>query len=138
MNASEHDALIHLPVVDGAVVMGDQRGRLLGFPTANLELGDMHGHITDGVYAGQVRMESGVTCPGAVSIGSRPTFYAGKAVRLLEAHLLDFAGDLYGQIIIVSLKSRLRDQIRFSSPADLVIQLGRDIESAREALRAQA
>jgi riboflavin kinase/FMN adenylyltransferase len=109
----------------GEVVHGDQRGRTLGFPTANI-VPDEHlvcpGH---GVYAARV----GAAC-AAVSIGVRPTFGSGRAV-LVEAYLLDRDEDLYGQRLHVEFVSRLRGERRFDSVDALVAQMHRDVEQAR-------
>jgi riboflavin kinase/FMN adenylyltransferase len=121
-------------VVSGVVETGDQRGRLLGFPTANLPLSIDDVLLSDGVYAGYVHLESGQRVPAAVSVGRRPTFYADRGLALLEAHLLDFSGDLYGQQITVELVARLRGQVAFDGPDALVRQLRTDVERCREVL----
>lgn len=122
--------------VRGVVVQGDQRGRLLGFPTANLELDGSHTWLVDGVYAALVRCQDGTTYPAAVSVGRRPTFYVDASVRLLEAHLLDFGGDLYGQTVDVALITQIRPQQRFGSVDELTAQLARDVERTRELIAA--
>jgi FAD synthase len=116
-------------VVTGAVEHGDERGRELGFPTANLAIED--GGARDGVWAGQVTLEDGQAYGAAVSIGRRTTFYGRAGVRLLEAHLLAFSGDLYGQQISVDLRHLLRPQRRFGDVGELIEQIGRDVEDAR-------
>jgi riboflavin kinase/FMN adenylyltransferase len=109
----------------GEVVHGDERGRTLGFPTANL-VPDEHlvcpGH---GVYAAR----AGGAC-AAVSIGVRPTFGSGRAV-LVEAYLLDRDEDLYGRILQIDFLSRLRGERRFESVEGLVEQMHRDVEQTR-------
>jgi riboflavin kinase/FMN adenylyltransferase len=120
------------PTVAGVVSMGDQRGRTLGFPTANLVLSP-DGDLADGVYAGWYIRPSGERFPAAVSVGRRVTFYE-RGARLLEAHLLDFAEDLYGELAIVELVAFLRPQQRFHSLEDLRAQLGEDVELARAVL----
>ncbi len=120
-------------IVEGVVETGAQRGRELGFPTANLSLaGDaVRG---DGVWAGLVRLlDEPDSWPrvAAVSVGRRPTFYDRRGPRLLEAHLLDFRGDLYGRPIRVELCQRLRPMRAFGSVEALVRQLGDDIADAR-------
>lgn len=117
-------------VVHGTVVTGDQRGRLLGFPTANLVLSDVS-DLRDGVYMGVVHVESGEQFAAAISVGRRPTFYAERGMRLLEAHLLDFDGELYGQQVTVDLDEQLRDQERFEAVTDLIAQLTRDVAEVR-------
>lgn len=115
----------------GIVVIGDQRGRTLGFPTANLSLEGEDGVPDDGVYAGWVDLHDGTRCAAAVNIGVRPTLYS-NGIRLLEAHLLDFAGDLYGTRIDVTLLTRLRSEQRFDSLVALTEQLRLDVERTRE------
>jgi len=114
----------------GTVGSGRQRGRTIGFPTANLE-----GVETllpgDGVYA--VRVHRGdVTWPGAANIGPNPTF--GESARKVEVHLIGFQGDLLGQTLVVDFLERLRDTRPFASVAELVGQLHRDVEDARRIL----
>src|SRR4029077_5009203 len=83
--------------VRGIVVEGDRRGAELGFPTANVAVPDETCLPADGIYAGEFRGTDGVWGPRATSLGRRPTFYDDAEASLLEAHLLDFDGDLYGQ-----------------------------------------
>jgi riboflavin kinase / FMN adenylyltransferase len=112
--------------LSGEVVHGDQRGRELGFPTANLvpeETLVCPGH---GVYA---CLADGR--PAAVSIGVRPTFQTGRG-ELIEAYLLDFQGDLYGQTLNLQFLARLRGERRFDTPEALIEQMRRDVEDARE------
>lgn len=116
-------------VVEGIVQHGDKRGRELGFPTANLMIDDKMGK--DGVWAGTVELESGDVLAAAVSLGRRVTFYERDGVRLLEAHLLDFGGDLYDQRIVVVLHRLLRPQQRFDGVDALVEQMHRDIDDTR-------
>jgi riboflavin kinase/FMN adenylyltransferase len=116
------------PEVEGVVVRGDARGKELGFPTANLAVpGDLL-VPPDGVYAG-----SALGHPAAVSIGTNPHF--GGAERRVEAYLLDFDGDLYGDRLVVELWERLRDQASFESETDLVAAIADDVERARRAAR---
>lgn len=113
----------------GLVVSGDRRGRQLGYPTANLapDAGKIiPGH---GIYAAIARCE-GTVRPAAVSIGVRPQF-AGEG-ELVEAYLLDFAGDLYGRRLKLDFLVKLRDEQRFESVAALVDQMGRDVAQVRE------
>jgi riboflavin kinase/FMN adenylyltransferase len=111
----------------GKVVKGLGRGRKLGVPTANLE---SSGTLVpgDGVYAGRCTID-GRNYAAAVSIGTMPTFT--ENIRQVEAHLLDFDGDLYGREISVDLIDWLRDQKRFIGAEQLVAQIGRDIEETR-------
>jgi riboflavin kinase/FMN adenylyltransferase len=114
--------------VEGVVVEGDRRGRLLGFPTANLQLAPELVLPPNGIYAGAARGHR-----AAVSIGVNPHY--GGAERRFEAYLLDFDGDLYGERVRVELWSFLRDELAFASEDDLVSQIGRDVEAARSAAR---
>ena len=113
----------------GVVVPGDRRGRQLGWPTANV---DVAGAVPpDGVYAGQVTVEglAGPPVPAAVSVGSNPTF-AGTS-RTVEAHLLDFDGDLYGRRVVVTALHRLRDTLAFGSVVDLLAAVEDDVARTR-------
>ncbi|SMH49484.1 Riboflavin kinase [Rathayibacter oskolensis] len=123
--------------VTGVVVPGDQRGRLLGFPTANIPLAESG--LADGVYAGTVHDRAdGSTHVAAVSVGRRTSFYGRDGQRLLEAHLLDFSGPLYGHEITVELCAKLRPQRRYRDAEALVQQLGRDIAATRTWAREQS
>jgi riboflavin kinase / FMN adenylyltransferase len=121
--------------VRGVVALGDKRGRELGFPTANVSVpGDIL-LPADGIYAGWFERPDGSVHASAISLGRRPTFYVEAHVSLLEAHLLDFDGDLYGEHVKVRFVARLRDQVRFDSVDALVEQIGRDVDQARGLLR---
>ncbi|MBI1913248.1 MAG: bifunctional riboflavin kinase/FAD synthetase [Planctomycetes bacterium] len=116
----------------GTVGTGQQRGRRLGFPTANLE--PMFTLAPgDGVYAVRV-LTGGAAWPGAANIGPNPTF--GEQARKVEVHLIDFSGDLYGQPLAVDFLARLRDTRPFAGVADLTEQLHRDVEQARQLAQA--
>ena len=117
--------------VRGTVMRGDQRGRELGFPTANVAVPDEICLPADGIYAGEYRTPDGVWHPAAISLGRRPTFYADADSSLLEAFLLDFEGDLYDQPASVRFLERLRGEQRFESVDDLVEQMGKDVEATR-------
>lgn len=118
--------------VSGLIVRGDQRGRLLGFPTANVELAPGTALPPDGVYAGRVRLlAGGTTHLAAISIGKRPTFYGEGGVVLLEAYLLDFDGDLYGETVEVRVESFVRGQLRFDSEHELIDTMRADVEKVR-------
>lgn len=121
--------------VGGTVGTGDRRGRELGYPTANVAVPAAVCLPADGVYAGWYRHPDGRRHPAAISLGRRPTFYDDDA-RLLEAHLLDFDGDLYGQAAVVDFVAHLRGQVRFDEIDALVEQMGRDVAAARTALSA--
>ena len=114
--------------VEGIVVRGDGRGRELGFPTANLDVPEGLLVPPDGVYAGWT-----LDRRAAVSIGTNPHFDGVE--RRVEAHLLDFDGDLYGRRIVVELWRPIREQRRFDSLDELVAAIGDDVERTREAVR---
>jgi riboflavin kinase/FMN adenylyltransferase len=120
----------------GVVVVGDRRGRELGYPTANLRFDYLPVMPPRGIYTGRVAVgERGVgpEHPALVSIGTRPTFHdAGR--QLVEVHLLDFDGDLYGAALEVVLIDRLRDELRFDDAQSLVDQMRRDERDARRLL----
>jgi riboflavin kinase/FMN adenylyltransferase len=119
--------------VRGVVEHGDHRGRTIGFPTANVAVpGDMM-LPGDGVYAGYYERLDGSVHPAAINIGRRPTFYDENGMRLLEAHLLDFDEDLYGEAAKVRFTKWLRGEVKFSGIDALVEQLERDVEITREA-----
>jgi riboflavin kinase/FMN adenylyltransferase len=120
------------PSVRGRVVHGDQRGRTLGFPTANLSLADRRLIPANGIYAVRVRFENEWRL-GAASIGVRPTF-EGKN-RLVEVFILDWDGDLYDRVMEVQFVKRLRDELKFESVDALVVQMTRDVAEARRVLK---
>jgi riboflavin kinase/FMN adenylyltransferase len=111
--------------VRGRVVHGAKRGRALGFPTINLALPKERLLPRDGIYAMWAEMGEG-RFKAAASLGVRPTFGGGE--RVLEAFLLDFSGDVYGEEVEVAFVKRLRDEIAFASPAELSAQIARDVE----------
>jgi riboflavin kinase/FMN adenylyltransferase len=120
--------------VRGVVAHGDERGRELGFPTANVSVpGDIL-LPADGIYAGWFEREDGTVWPTAISLGRRPTFYAEAHVSLLEAHLLDFDGDLYDEHVRVRFVERLRGEVKFDSVDALIEQIRRDCDDARRIL----
>jgi riboflavin kinase/FMN adenylyltransferase len=120
--------------VRGTVVHGDARGRDLGFPTANVAVAPEICLPADGIYAGWYRRPSGERQAAAISLGRRPTFYTEAGASLLEAYLLDFDGDLYGEEAVVEFVARLRGEERFDGVEPLVAQMRRDVEGARRAL----
>ena len=120
--------------VRGSVQQGDQRGRLLGFPTANVEVSSRICLPADGVYAGWYERPNGEVHECAINIGRRPTFYEHAETSLLEAHLLDFDGDLYGETARVRFVHFLRSERKFDGIDALIDQLRADIESARTLL----
>lgn len=116
----------------GAVVVGDRRGRQLGFPTANLELGSGRAIPERGVYSAVARGGDRTWHPAVVNIGVRPTF--GGMTEVVEVHLLDQNSDLYGQQLHVDFITRIRPERRFDGIDELVEQIGRDISRARQDL----
>jgi riboflavin kinase / FMN adenylyltransferase len=117
--------------VRGTVVHGAKRGRELGFPTINLAVPTERLLPRDGIYAMSVRVGDEQVA-AAASLGVRPTFGGGD--RTLEAYLLDWDGDIYGDRIEAAFVKRLRDELRFASAAELSAQIARDVEETRRAL----
>jgi riboflavin kinase/FMN adenylyltransferase len=131
--------------VDGVVIHGDDRGAGLGFPTANMAVDAALAHPPRGVYACFASVLSarrddptldGVRHQAAVNVGVNPTFGGDPATTPLriEAYLMDFADDLYDKTLRIEFVARLRDEIAFPSPDDLVAQMKKDVEHARSAL----
>jgi riboflavin kinase/FMN adenylyltransferase len=116
----------------GAVVHGDQRGRALGYPTANVVPDDRYVYPGHGVYACRAEVPGLGTWAAATNVGVRPTFVTGRGV-LVEAFLIDFDGDIYGRELRLDFLSRLRGERRFDSVEALVGQMGRDVEATRRA-----
>lgn len=117
----------------GEVVHGDKRGRTLGFPTANLIPDARYVTPGHGVYAARAMIvgpDPELVLPAAVNIGVRPQFVTGRG-ELIEAYLLDFEGDIYGQMLRIDFLQRLRGEKRFDSVDALVEQMGRDVDQAR-------
>jgi len=128
-------ALLGRPhAVRGAVQHGDQRGRALGFPTANVAVPDEILLPADGIYAGTFVGADGIERVTAISLGRRPTFYVDQPFSLLEAHVLDFDGDLYGRDVEVRFVARLRGEQKFDGVDALVAQITRDVEQTRALL----
>lgn len=109
--------------------MGDQRGRLLGFPTANLYPDD-RAERPRGVYSALARTSDGPWWPAAVNVGTRPTFTNGDTKVSIEVHLIGFEGDLYGRMLTVHFVDHLREEVKFDSIDALIAQLHRDIAVA--------
>jgi riboflavin kinase/FMN adenylyltransferase len=126
----------------GQVSHGDERGKSLGFPTANIIPERVQSLPADGVYAAHAflsetsnaarQADSEKSYQAVINIGRRPTFDGGK--RTVEAHLLDFAGDIYGHTLKLELVERLRGEERFSGAQELKAQMARDVEHARSLL----
>ncbi len=123
--------------IDGHVIGGDQRGRELGFPTANLKLGE-YLRPAFGIYAVRARLDrpgASSWIDGVANLGIRPMWRTEEP--MLETHLFDFSGDIYGQVLRVRLIERLRPEAKFESIEALVEQVDRDKIAAREALLTQ-
>ena len=119
--------LLGRPVeVEGTVVTGEARGGTLGFPTANLDIRPELLVPANGIYAGAAEQHR-----AAASIGTNP-HYGGRE-RRVEAHLLDFDGDLYGRRLVLELWQRLRDEAAFDTEEELIAQIARDVEATRQA-----
>ena len=123
--------------LDGTVVPGQGRGRSIGFPTANVDTSNEL-RPAPGVYAVRARPIGSASSParwwigGAANIGVKPTF--GGTQLTIEVHLFDFSGDLYGKALRVQFIDRLRSEQRFASAAELALQIGRDLQAAREVI----
>ena len=120
--------------VRGLVTPGDERGRELGFPTANVAVPGEILLPADGIYAGWFVRADGTVLPTAINLGRRPTFYEQAHASLLEAHVLDFDGDLYGERVAVRFVRRLHGEVRYPSIEALVEGIGRDVEETRQVL----
>ncbi len=126
------EALTRPWAIEGEVLQGFQRGRTLGFPTANVALGE-YARPRLGVYAVRIDVGDEALLPGVASVGVNPTVGA-LPEPLLEAHLFDFSGDLYGQTIEVELIAFLRDEAKFDNLGELKRQMTQDVIDARRAL----
>jgi riboflavin kinase / FMN adenylyltransferase len=115
---------------EGEVAHGDKRGRELGMPTANLVPDERYVVPGHGVYAAWAH-----GYPAAVNVGVRPTFETGRGL-LVEAHLIGFEGDIYGELLRIAFVERLRGEKRFESVDDLVVQMNRDVEDAKRVVNA--
>jgi riboflavin kinase/FMN adenylyltransferase len=117
--------------LEGRVVLGDQRGRTLGFPTANLKVQPEQAMPRDGIYATLAHIGNRVL-PSVTNIGVRPTFDGLK--RLIETFIFDFHEDIYRRKLTIELAARLRDEMKFKSAEELKEQMARDCEKARTIL----
>jgi riboflavin kinase/FMN adenylyltransferase len=125
------DELLGAPfAIQDEVVHGDKRGRELGFPTANLVPRAGYASPGHGVYACRVRVPGGTWVASATNVGVRPQFATGRG-ELIEAYLIDWSGDLYGESVQIEFLKRLRGERRFASVEALVEQMARDVEQAR-------
>lgn len=119
----------------GVVIHGQQLGRRLGFPTANLDVEQLQGELpASGVYAAWATLADGRRYPAMVNIGYRPTVDASCHALSVEAHLDGFSGDLYGQTLHLQITHRIRDERRMSSLEQLCAQLTVDLDTVRQCL----
>lgn len=131
--AAAAEVLGHAHTVTGIVVKGDQRGRELGFPTANTPVDPSVAVPADGVYAGWIMRADGVRLPVAISVGTNPTF--GGIDRRIESYVLDRTDlDLYGETIRVEFVERLRAQVKFTGVDDLIVTMNEDVAKTRAIL----
>ncbi len=119
--------------VSGEIVHGDGRGRHIGIPTANIEPWKEKLIPKIGVYTAFARLE-GRRYKAVVNIGRRPTFYDQPALQTIEVHLLDFDKDIYGSRLSLDFVGRIRDEVKFNSADELMVQIRKDIMGSREAL----
>jgi riboflavin kinase/FMN adenylyltransferase len=115
----------------GKVITSDKRGRVLGFPTANLDTKPQQALPGNGIYA-TITQVDGKQFSSATNIGTRPTF--GKGKRMVETHLLNYKGNLYGKEIRVEFVQKLRDEKRFASSEELKVQIEKDITDTEAVL----
>lgn len=118
----------------GVVEHGDARGADLGFPTANLSLTPFQQLPSSGIYAGAVRLSNGECWPAAISVGTRPQFYA-EGELLVEVHIPRFAGDLYDAELDVAFLRRLRGEMTFENVPALIAQMSHDVGQTEEIFR---
>jgi riboflavin kinase/FMN adenylyltransferase len=126
-----HNLLGHYFSLHGHIITGAGRGRGLGFPTANLEVDSKQALPPDGVYATLAHLDNG-TYQSVTNIGKRPTFGSGE--HLVEAYILDYQGDLYGQELQLDIIERLRNEKQFANPEELKEQITKDIAQGRAIL----
>jgi riboflavin kinase/FMN adenylyltransferase len=133
--AQAHECLGRPFHVAGMVVEGNKRGRTIGIPTANLDIWDERAYPARGVYVCRAWV-AGSPVEAVANIGVRPTF-GGDERPTVEAHLLDFEGDLYGQTLRLDFIARLRAEQKFNGVDELIAQIGRDVQQARQLLKSQ-
>lgn len=114
----------------GPVLRGDQRGRSIGFPTLNIGVSPDRALPPDGVYVTRARLADGRQLEASTNIGTQPTFDGQQ--RRVETYLLDFEGEIYGQIVSIELLHRLRGEVKFDGVEALVAQIRRDVEQTRQ------
>ena len=119
--------------LSGTVAQGEKRGTGLGYPTANLEPDPRRCLPAYGVYSALAVLEDGSEVPSAVSIGVRPTFDS-ELGELIEAHLIDFDGDLYGTELKLRFRDRLRPELEFDDAQALIAQMEKDVADAKSVL----
>ncbi|MGZ4163980.1 MAG: bifunctional riboflavin kinase/FAD synthetase [Tumebacillaceae bacterium] len=124
-----HELLGRPYLVCGRVIHGEKRGRLLGFPTANIELEEMYSLPKNGVYLVRLQVQNNWFA-GVMNIGTKPTFH-DTTHRSIEVHLLHFEGDLYGQAVRVEVLDFLRDEKKFFSVDELIAQITADVQEAQ-------
>ncbi|CAM4242293.1 bifunctional riboflavin kinase/FAD synthetase [Paenibacillus tarimensis] len=120
--------------ISGIVTHGEGRGRMIGFPTANIAQDAYYTLPKLGVYAVTAVLEDGSACPAVMNLGVKPTFHDVPGEAKLEVHLFDYSGDLYGQRLAVDFESFLRPERKFSGVEQLVHQIKQDAEEARTIL----
>jgi len=120
--------------IAGIVVHGDARGRGLGFPTANVAVPSAVELPRNGIYAGWLQRARGGRLASAISVGLRPTFYETARESLVEVHVLDWSGNLYGEQVRVEFVAWLREELRFENIDSLVAQMRADCSAARALL----
>ena len=134
-NVTEAAKLLGYPYsLSGPVIRGDGRGRKINIPTANIDYPVQKVIPANGIYACRATLGT-QTVMAATNIGFNPTFTPDKTIPSLEAHLLDFDGDLYGRDVKLEFVARLRDELKFNSVDDLLRQIHADIGSTREILK---
>jgi len=121
----------HYFYLRGKVITSDKRGRALGFPTANLDIEPQQALPGNGIYATITQVNS-KRFPSATNVGTRPTFGEGK--KMVETHLIQYKGDLYGKEIRVEFVQKVRDEQRFPSAEELKVQMGKDVQEVEAIL----
>jgi len=129
--AKVHDFLGRYFSLEGLVVKGEGRGATIGIPTANIKVPSDQALPADGVYA-TIAVLDGKSMPSITNIGTRPTF--GEGHRTIETHLFNFTGDLYGRSLEIAIIEQIRPEKRFVDAKELLSQINRDIEKAKELL----
>jgi len=127
------EALLGRPYsISGRVSYGEQKGRTIGFPTANIPIKRIKSALS-GVFAVEVLLENGSSLTGVANIGTRPT--VGGTRTQLEVHIFDFSQQIYGELIKVSFRKKIRDEIKFSSFDELKLQIQKDAQDSQTFFR---